>query len=121
MRAPVLSFKRARKLRRDMSLPEVILWEHLRRGGLGGMRFRRQHPVGPYVLDFYCAASRLAIEVDGAAHDLPGQIHHDIRRDAWAASRGIRTLRIAASDVLDDRALEGVLVDIAEAGKTGGG
>jgi len=85
MRAPVLSFKRARELRRDMSLPEVILWEHLRRGGLGGMRFRRQHPVGPYVLDFYCAASRLAIEVDGAQHDLPEQMRHDIRRDAWLA------------------------------------
>jgi hypothetical protein len=73
MRAPTLTFKQARKLRRDMSLPEVILWEHLRRGGLSGMHFRRQHPAGPYVLDFYCAASRLAIEVDGAAHDLPGQ------------------------------------------------
>jgi very-short-patch-repair endonuclease len=81
------------------------------------MRFRRQHPVGPYVLDFYCTASRLAVEIDGAGHDLPGQMHHDSRRDAWLASRGVRTLRIAASDVLDDRALEGVLVMIAEAGK----
>jgi very-short-patch-repair endonuclease len=103
MRAPALTFKRATKLRRDMSLPEVILWEPLRRGGLDGMRFRRQHPVGPYVLDFYCAASRLAIEVDGVVHDLPGQMHHDNRRDAWLARRGIRTLRIAASDVLEDR------------------
>jgi very-short-patch-repair endonuclease len=121
MRAPLLTFKRARKLRRDMSLPEVILWEQLRRGELGGMRFRRQHSVGSYVLDFYCAASLLAVEVDGAGHDLPGQMHHDIRRDAWLASRGIRTLRIAASDVLDDQALEGVLVVIAEAGKAGSG
>jgi very-short-patch-repair endonuclease len=120
MRAPVLTFKRATKLRRDMSLPEVILWEQLRRGGLDGMRFRRQHPVGPYVLDFYCAASRLAVEVDGAVRDLPGQTHHDIRRDAWLASRGVRTLRIAASDVLEDQALEGVLVMIAEAGKSDG-
>ncbi|WP_394889340.1 endonuclease domain-containing protein [Mesorhizobium sp. AaZ16] len=120
MRAPVLTFKRATKLRRDMSLPEVILWEQLRRGGLDGMRFRRQHPVGPYVLDFYCAASRLAVEVDGAVHDLLGQTHHDICRDAWLAGRGIRTLRIAASDVLEDQALEGVLVMIAEAGKSDG-
>jgi very-short-patch-repair endonuclease len=117
MRAPVLTFKRARRLRREMSLPEAILWEQLRRGALDGMRFRRQHPVGPYVLDFYCAASRLAVEVDGAGHDLPGQMHHDIRRDAWLAGQGVRTLRIAASDVLDDRALEGVLAEIAEAGR----
>ena len=120
MGAPVLTFKRAKKLRREMSLPEVILWEQLRRGGLSGMRFRRQHPVGPYVLDFYCAASRLAVEVDGAGHDLPGQMHHDIRRDGWLAGQGIRTLRIAASDVLEDLALEGVLVVFAEAGRANG-
>jgi len=67
-----------------------------------------------FVLDFYCPSARLAIEVDGAHHDLPGEIHKDHRRDAWLAEHGIRTLRIAASDVLDDRALEGMLVMIVE-------
>ncbi|HXC26532.1 MAG TPA: DUF559 domain-containing protein [Stellaceae bacterium] len=52
-------------LRRNMSLPEVVLWQALRHGRLAGLRFRRQHPVGPYILDFFCASVRLAIEVDG--------------------------------------------------------
>jgi very-short-patch-repair endonuclease len=117
MRAPEKTFRRARQLRRDMSLPEVLLWDCLRAGRLEGLRFRRQHPVGPYVLDFYCAEARLAVEVDGAQHDLPGQMHHDGRRDAWLSERGVRVMRIAASDVLDERALEGMLVMIAEAAK----
>ena len=113
MRAPELTFSRARKLRRELSLPEVLLWDCLRKHGVAGLRFRRQHPIGPYVLDFYCASARLAIEVDGAHHDLPGQICHDTRRDTWLVGQGIRVMRIAATDILDDDALEGVLVIIA--------
>jgi very-short-patch-repair endonuclease len=69
MRAPEKTFGRARALRDDMSLPEIVLWQVLRKRGLSGLRFRRQHPVGPYILDFYCPAARLAIEVEGLAHD----------------------------------------------------
>jgi very-short-patch-repair endonuclease len=100
-----------------MSLPEVILWECLRDRRLSGLRFRRQHPVGPYVLDFYGAEGKLAVEVDGAHHDLPEQFQHDLRRDRWLAERGIRVMRLAASEVLDERALEGLLVMIARAAK----
>ena len=117
MRAERKTFRRARRLRRDLSLPEVILWDCLRDRRLQGLRFRRQHPVGPYVLDFFHAEGRLAVEVDGAHHDLPGQMQHDRRRDAWLARRGIRVMRIAASDILDERALEGMLVMIAEAAR----
>jgi very-short-patch-repair endonuclease len=113
MRAPIVTFKRARTLRRDMSLPEVLLWQELRGGRLGGLRFRRQHPVGPYVLDFYCPGDKLAVEVDGAAHDFVEQGRRDERRDAWLAERGIRVLRFAATDVLEDRNIEGVLAMIA--------
>jgi very-short-patch-repair endonuclease len=109
------TFRRARNFRRDMSLPEVILWDCLRGCRLHGFRFRRQHAVGSYVLDFYCAAAKLAVEVDGAHHDLPGQLSHDQRRDRWLAEQGIRVIRIAAPDILDDRACEGILVMIAEA------
>jgi len=98
-----------------MSLPEVLLWDCLRGGRLDGLRFRRQHAVGDYILDFYCAAAKLAVEVDGAHHDLPGQLGHDQRRDRWLAERGIRVMRIAAADILDDRACEGILVLIAQA------
>ena len=116
MRAPVLTFKRARALRRDMSLPEVVLWEHLRGRRLNGLRFRRQHPIGPYILDFYCSSARLAIEVDGASHDFQERVRHDEQRQSWLAKRGIRTLRFNAKEILDDHELEGVLTTIAEIG-----
>ena len=119
MRAPVLTFKRARALRRDMSLPEVVLWEELRDGRLNGLRFRRQHPIGPYILDFYCSPHRLAVEVDGVAHDFAERAQHDLRRERWLAERRIRILRFTAADVLDDRLLEGVLTMIAEATAAG--
>ena len=109
MRAPEKTFVRARQLRRDLSLPEALLWDCLRAGRLEGLRFRRQHPVGRYVVDFYCPVARLAVEVDGAHHDHPAQIHHDRQRDGWLAEHGIRVMRLAAGDVLDDRTLEGVL------------
>jgi very-short-patch-repair endonuclease len=67
MRISDNTFERARELRRQMSLPEIVLWQALRKARLGGLRFRRQHPIGPYIVDFYCPAARLAIEVDGFA------------------------------------------------------
>jgi very-short-patch-repair endonuclease len=115
MRAPVLTFKRARTLRREMTLPEVVLWGALRGGRLNGMRFRRQHPIGPYILDFYCPSTRLAVEIDGFAHDNPAQVEHDERRDAWLAARGVKIVRVAAADVLKDHKLEGVLLAIEQA------
>jgi very-short-patch-repair endonuclease len=93
----------ARRLRRVMSLPEVLLWQALRRKQ-GGIKLRRQHPIGPYVLDFWCPAARLALEVDGRAHDMGKRPEHDARRDAWLAQQGIAVLRIAAPAVLRDPA-----------------
>jgi ATP-dependent DNA helicase RecQ len=78
-----------------MSLPEVLLWQRLR-----GRGFRRQHPVGPFILDFYCARASLAVEVDGLQHD--STTEQDARRDTQLQELGIRTLRIPASDVLRD-------------------
>src|SRR5262249_1953643 len=99
MRAPERTFSRARELRRDLSLPEVLLWDQLRKHRANGLRFRRQHPIGPYILDYYCSSARLAVEVDGAHHDDLGQICHDARRDSWLAERRIRVMRIAAADI----------------------
>jgi very-short-patch-repair endonuclease len=113
MRAPALTIARARKLRRELSLPELLLWDCLRRRGTDGLRFRRQHPIGRYILDFYCSSARLAIEVDGPYHDDLDQIHHDARRDEWLAGQGIRVMRIAATDILNDQAFEGILDMIA--------
>lgn len=114
MRAPRETFERAKRLRRDMTLPEVVLWTALRGGRLRGLRFRRQHPLGPYILDFFCAAARLGVEVDGAGHDLPEQIAHDRRRDAYLGSVGVEVIRFAAEDVLRDELLDGVLRRIGD-------
>jgi very-short-patch-repair endonuclease len=91
----------ARKLRREMSLPEGLLWNRLRAKPLGA-KFRNQHPVEDYVLDFYCAAKRLAFEIDGIAHDMGSRPQHDAPRDARLGALGIDVARIAASDVLTD-------------------
>jgi very-short-patch-repair endonuclease len=83
-----------------MSLPEVKLWTAIRRGQLDGLKFRRQHPIGPYVLDFFCPAHRLAVEVDGGMHNEDDRAEKDAARDRWLARQGIMTLRIPASWVL---------------------
>ena len=115
MRAPEKTFSRARALRRQMSLPEVVLWQALRKGRLAGLRFRRQHPIGPYILDFYCASARLAIEVDGSAHDTAVAARHDEIRQAWLAGRAVTVLRFSAGDVLQDEKLQAVLKAIERA------
>ena len=75
----------AKRLRQQMTPPEIALWLALRRDG-AGLRFRRQHPAGQYVLDFYCAPARLAIEVDGEAHARGDRPERDATRDAWLAA-----------------------------------
>jgi very-short-patch-repair endonuclease len=101
----------ARALRRRMSPPEVHLWTALRGRKLESLRFRRQHPRGPYVLDFYGPAARLAVQVDGRGHDDPDRMRRDGRRDVWLAEQDIRVLRLPAGYVLEniDGAVEAVL------------
>ena len=74
-------------------------------------RFRRQHPLGPYVLDFYCPAAELVVEVDGSGHSHGDQPARDERRDARLAARGLEVVRIAASEILTDpdEVAEGVM------------
>ncbi len=93
---------RARALRRTLSPPEVKLWCELRAQSPGRCPFRKQHPVGPYVLDFYAASARLAVEVDGYSHGVEDRAGRDARRDAWLALSHIEVHRIAASEVLRD-------------------
>jgi very-short-patch-repair endonuclease len=100
MDAPRPTRKRAKELRGSMSLPEVLLWRELRRQNMDGLRFRRQHPLGPYVLDFYCDEVKLAVEVDGEWHSFGPQPARDRARDAWLAANGVRTLRLSARYVL---------------------
>lgn len=90
---------KARNLRREMSLPEVLLWNLLRRSP-DGVRFRRQHELCDYFLDFDCARVKLCIEVDGIAHDMGDRPERDEARNAQLAAMGIETMRIPAGEVL---------------------
>jgi very-short-patch-repair endonuclease len=99
MRAPRKTIQRAQQFRRALSPPEVLLWGRLRKRASGKPVFRRQHPVGPYVLDFYCAKARLAIELDGMSHDVGDRPQRDLSRDAWLKAHGITVLRIPTVDL----------------------
>jgi very-short-patch-repair endonuclease len=94
-----------------MTLPEMVLWRELRKRPKG-LKFRRQHPAGIYVLDFYCAAARLAIEIDGSAHDGHLAARADARRGAFLRSQQVATLRVPASEVLGS--LEAAVARIVE-------
>ena len=106
-----LSVERARALRKTMTPTERRLWNVLKLKP-GGFKFRKQHPLRPYVLDFFCHEAGLAIEVDGFAHELGTNPQRDARRDAWSAAQGVKTVRVAAKDVRDN--LEGVVALIIE-------
>jgi very-short-patch-repair endonuclease len=104
-----------RQLRRDQTDAEKLLWYCLRGRQLYGLKFRRQYPVGPYVLDFYCYKYKLCLELDGGQHYEDAGIEHDKQRQAFLTSHGIRTLRFSNRDVRQH--LEAVLLQIAEAVK----
>jgi very-short-patch-repair endonuclease len=102
MRSPTKTHARAKQLRQTMTPPEVILWVRLRARQPGGPRIRRQHPIGPYIADFYCADARLVIEIDGWCHNMGDTPARDEGRDAWMAEKGLSVMRYPASEVLAD-------------------
>ena len=89
----------ARKLRRQMSPPEALLWSQLR-GSKLGFKVRRQHPIGPYVADFFVRDVGLVIEVDGSPHDFGDRPDRDEARDRYMTERGLRVVRLVAADVM---------------------
>jgi very-short-patch-repair endonuclease len=92
-----------------MSLPELLLWRELRKRR-AGVKFRKQHPAGRYVADFFCHEARLVVEVDGEAHDRGARPARDELRDRWFAMRRFEILRIPSREVLAD--LESVVCGI---------
>ena len=101
LNGPLETLKRARKLRGEMSLPEVLLWRELRKRP-AGFKFRRQQPAGLYILDFYCPAIRLAIEVDGFSHDSIEGARKDAARSHFLQSQHVATMRVPAKALLQD-------------------
>jgi very-short-patch-repair endonuclease len=97
----------AKSLRRKMTHAEVILWQNLRRNAIDGIKFRRQHPIGPYIADFACLRAKLIVEVDGETHASEGERFHDARRRAFVAQFGWMEIRVGNSDVYKN--LDGVL------------
>ncbi|MBS1725968.1 MAG: DUF559 domain-containing protein [Armatimonadetes bacterium] len=93
------NIERVRKLRSEMSESEKLLWRYLSDKSIG-FKFRRQHPLGPYALDFYCPKLRLCIEVDGEQHSLTRS--RDRRRDEFLLEKGILTIRIPSLELFDE-------------------
>ena len=94
-------------MRKTSTWAERKLWRRFRNRGFAEFKFRGQHPVGPYILDFYCASKKLAVELDGDVHGAPRRKNDDVRRDAYLDGKGIRVLRFWNVEIQDD--LEGVL------------
>ncbi len=97
---------RRRELRGSLTIAEARLWSCLQHGRLG-WKFRRQHSIGPFVVDFYCPSARLAIELDGIAHDSESAWWYDHRRSEYLRGKGVRVIRFVNNDVIWN--LEGVL------------
>jgi len=95
-----MSTKRARTLRRNSTEAETRLWNRVRRNQLDGHHFRRQLPIGPYIIDFACSTQSLVVEVDGGQHS--GRIEQDITRTAYLDEQGFRVLRFWNNEVLDN-------------------
>ena len=111
IRTPAQVQQRARELRQQMTPAEKLLWSRLRSKQLNGLKFRRQHPLGPFIADFYCAAHRLVVEVDGDIHDL--QVERDAARTEQFEQHGYRVIRFRNEQVLNN--IEDVLTAIKAA------
>lgn len=97
-----------------MTDAEVILWSKLRRNSADGRRFRKQHPIGPYIADFACVPARLVVEVDGETHGTDAEFAHDSKRDLYLKSHGWRVLRATNEDVYKrlDMVIEGIALHL---------
>ncbi len=100
--------ERAKQLRKRPTEAETKLWNRLRRKQLDGLRFRRQAPIGPYIVDFFCPTAKLVVELDGGQHAT--QEAYDERRTQWLEARGYQVRRFWNNDVLEN--IEGVLGEI---------
>lgn len=109
-----MDVRRARNLRSKSTDAERVLWRHLRQRQIDGYKFRRQQPIGPYIVDFVCLELKLIIEVDGGQHQ--EQVDYDDQRTRWLETEGYRVLRFWNNDILNN--IDGVLQFIHSALQT---
>jgi len=109
-----MSTSKARELRKNPTDVEQSLWKHLRLHQIGGYKFRRQTPIGSYIVDFVCFENRLIIELDGGHHNQQG--NYDAQRTEWLERQGFRVMRFWNNWLLED--IEAVKLAIFEALKT---
>ena len=104
----------AKKLRANTTPHERILWRALKELPIEGTHFRRQAPIGPYVVDFFCPAKRLVIELDGGHHNEDGTAKRDSERQVWLEQEGYRVIRFWNSEVIGDlnAVLERIYVEL---------
>jgi len=100
----------AKKLRKQLTDTERLLWQYLRAKQLEGLKFRRQQPIGNYIVDFVCFEKKVIIELDGGQHTQPEQKQKDIERDKWFKEQGYKLLRFWDNEVLTN--IRGVLEEI---------
>lgn len=108
----------ARRFRQEATEAERRLWGILRNKQFAGLRFRRQQPIGPFVVDFYCSAAKLIIELDGGQHADPKRARYDAMRTRWLEQRGYHVLRFWNGDILTDSEIGPVLLKAIEAATT---
>ena len=110
----------ARHLRRNSTGPEHVLWNVLRNRGLAGLKFRRQHPINSYVVDYFCHEAQLVLELDGVSHD-GKDVEYDRQRQQTLESKGLAVLRLSSDDVLTDidAVVEAILLAAGRDAETG--
>lgn len=111
-----MTLRKARELRSNPTEAERALWKHLRYRQIGGHKFRRQHPIGPYIVDFACVEKHLIIELDGGHHAQPDEAEYDNARTEWLQSQGFQVLRFWNNQVLaETEAVKTVILNKLEA------
>jgi imidazole glycerol-phosphate synthase subunit HisF len=108
--ADSITFSKAKRLRKPLTRAETVLWKELRNRQLDGFKFRRQHPAGPYIADFFCMEAMLVVEVDGAVHDSPEAQETDEKRTRFFTDNGVKVIRFRNKDVI--RKLPAVLKEL---------
>jgi very-short-patch-repair endonuclease len=93
--------RRAKELRKQMTPAEKILWEILKGKSVGGFKFRRQHPIKTFIVDFYCHELKLVIELDGEIHDQPDQVDYDLGRTYELEELGLKVIRFKNDQVIN--------------------